>query len=151
MEGDDQAIIGAGARLRGTIRGSEPLRIEGRVDGRVELEATLTVEASGVARADLVAREIVIAGIVVGDVEARERLVVLPTAQIRGALTAPRLRMEPGARVDGPLRIAVSASAEGTRPRPVVVSVAPLEEPAPGEEDGSGEERRTRVVVKKRP
>jgi cytoskeletal protein CcmA (bactofilin family) len=158
MRGDEQAVIGAGTRIRGAVRGAEPVRIEGRVDGPVEVDASVAVEAGGIVCGEVSATEIVVAGIVVGDLNARERLVLRPTAQVRGGLHAPKLVLEAGARVDGPLRVghAEGLPAPAERPRPVVMAVRPIpeadtEEPAPVGEEESDEARRTRVVVKKRP
>ena len=158
MRGDEQAVIGAGARIRGAVRGAEPLRIEGRVDGPLDLDAALAIEAGGVVCGAVSATEIVVAGIVVGDLNARDRLVLRPTAQVRGGLHAPKLVLEAGARVDGPLRVgqAEGLAAPAERPRPVVMAVRPVPEAdteldAPDGEGDSGEARRTRGVVKKRP
>lgn len=159
MRSEEQAIIGAGVRVRGTVRGAEPLRVEGRIDGRVELEGVLSVEASGIVKADVTAHEIVVSGVVVGELRARDRLTLRPTAQVRGGLHAPRLVLEAGARVDGPVRIgsAEAVAAMPERPRPVVVAVPPAPEPPAFDDESSGEgpeaddDRRTRVVVKKRP
>lgn len=166
MRGDEQAVIGAHTRVRGAVRGAEPIRIEGRVDGPVENDAAVFVEASGIVRGDVSGTEVVVAGVVVGDLKARDRLLLRPTAQVRGGLYAPKLTLEAGARVDGPLRVghADGAQAPVERPRPVVMAVSPVS-PAPvrdeaprGSDDAatsddgaSEEERRTRVVVKKRP
>lgn len=158
MRGDEHAVIGSGARIRGALRGREPLRIEGRVDGPIEIEGAVTVEAAGVVRGEVSATEIVVAGIVVGDLKARERLVLRPTAQVRGGLYAPKLVLEAGARVDGPLEVgrAEGLSAPAERPRPVVMAVRPIPEAdtevgEPGADDESDGAPRTRVVVKKRP
>jgi len=159
VRSDDHAAIGAGVTVRGSLRGSEPLRVAGRVEGPIEVDGVVTLETAGIVKGDVSANEIVVGGIVVGDLRARDRLTLLATAQVRGGLFAPRLRLEKGARVDGPLRVgdADELGAEIPRPRPKIVSVAAPGEPPPAEPSTSeGEPRedeasRTRVIVKKRP
>jgi len=97
----DTATIAAGHRVIGTISASEDLLILGRVEGRIQSEATVVVEASAIIEGDIVARNVVIRGIVVGDVQAVEAIEIAPTAQVAGDLRAKRLGLRAGGRISG--------------------------------------------------
>ena len=96
------AWIGQGVIIEGRITSAQDLRIDGKVDGTVELgHHGLIVGAGAAIRADLTARSILISGAVVGNVTATERVDLQPTASIEGDISAPRLAMADGAVVRG--------------------------------------------------
>ena len=68
--GEGATRIAAGAQVRGKIAGSEDLSVAGRLEGSLQLEGVLTVEPEGVVKADVFATRVVIAGILVGNIEA---------------------------------------------------------------------------------
>ena len=97
----DTATIAAGHRVIGTISAAEDLVIHGRVEGRIQSEATVIVEASAIIEADILANHVVVKGIVIGEVQAVEGIEVWSTAQIAGDLKTRRLTLRAGGRVSG--------------------------------------------------
>lgn len=96
------AWIGQGVIVQGRITSAQDLRIDGKVEGTIEVgNHGLIIGASAAVKADLVARTILICGAVIGNVTAAERLDVQATASVEGDLTAPRLVMIEGALVTG--------------------------------------------------
>lgn len=93
--------IGSEIQVRGRIEGQEDLRIQGRVEGAISLTETLFVEASGVVRADVEARDVVISGIVIGNVRAEDSVTLNAGARLVGNITAPRLIISDGAAFSG--------------------------------------------------
>ncbi len=92
------AVIGAGISINGEISGSENLLIEGRVDGKVNLSGNdVTIGKSGHVTADVSAKTIRVAGEVNGDLQAKERVVISGTGNVRGNVVAPRVVLEDGA------------------------------------------------------
>ena len=77
----DVTVIGRGARVRGRITGASDLEIHGHVEGEVEVDGEVTVEADGLVASNLTARRIVVRGAVKGD------LVIRPGAWPDAALT----------------------------------------------------------------
>ena len=104
MREGEGSIIERQTRIRGRIAAREPLRIRGRVDGRVEGE-TVWVEAGGVVLGDVEGQEIRIEGIVLGRIEARGRVWLGAASRVRGAISAPTLGAEVGAQVDAELAV----------------------------------------------
>jgi cytoskeletal protein CcmA (bactofilin family) len=96
------AWIGQGVVVEGKITSAQDLRIDGKVEGTIEVgNHGLIIGASAAVKADLAARTILICGAVIGNVTAAERLDVQATASVEGDLTAPRLVMIEGALVKG--------------------------------------------------
>lgn len=98
----ERATIGAGIVIRGEIAGTEDLLILGSVEGNISLrENVVTVGASAKVGADIVGRIVRVEGEVVGNLTAREQVVVHRSGQVRGNISAPRLLLEDGARLKG--------------------------------------------------
>jgi len=94
-------VIGPEIQVIGRIEGGEELRIQGYVEGTIHLSEALIVEATGVVVADVRARDVVIAGIIVGDVLAGGRVVLQAGARVVGNITAPRVSIAAGAALRG--------------------------------------------------
>jgi cytoskeletal protein CcmA (bactofilin family) len=96
------AWIGKALRFEGRVVSSEDLRIDGEVEGSIEVGGhNLTIGAGASVKADLVARTISISGAVIGNVQASERVELRATGSVTGHIRAPRFMMEDGATVTG--------------------------------------------------
>jgi cytoskeletal protein CcmA (bactofilin family) len=96
------AWIGQDVVVEGRIVSSQDLRIDGRVEGTIEVgDHTLMIGARAAVKANLFARSILISGAVVGNVTATERVDLQPTGSVEGDINAPRLVMADGAVVKG--------------------------------------------------
>jgi cytoskeletal protein CcmA (bactofilin family) len=122
-------VIGAGIHVHGRVVGEEDLHIEGRIDGSVELTETLFVAATGILVADVRARNVVLSGIIVGNVTADDSVTLNPGAKLVGDLTAPRVIVADGAAFKGTIAMGGSPPTvrrERSRPqvqaRPVLAS-----------------------------
>ena len=96
------AWIGQGVVIEGRITSSQDLRIDGRVEGTIEVgDHVLMVGARAEVKANLVAKSILISGTVIGNVTATDRLDLQATGSIEGDISSPRLVMVDGAFVRG--------------------------------------------------
>ncbi|HUD70674.1 MAG TPA: polymer-forming cytoskeletal protein [Dongiaceae bacterium] len=96
------AIIGPSIQIKGELQGDEDLTIDGRVEGKIELrEHNLTIGQNGRIKADLFARNIVIAGEVTGNAFAAERVEIAPSGRLSGDITSPRITIADGAHFKG--------------------------------------------------
>ncbi len=93
--------IGPDIQVRGRIEGEEDLKIEGRVEGTIALTETVFVEAQGIVRADIEARDVVISGIVLGNITAANSVQLNPGARLVGNISSPRLIIADGAAFAG--------------------------------------------------
>lgn len=131
MAADKETIIGAETRISGEIRGEEDLVIKGRVDGKIHLSQTLTVDKGAIVQADVDVRTLVVAGTLVGSIVAAESVHLLASARVVGDLAAPRVVMEAGAAYRGRVdmgdvetaRAAVASHAAVARPAAAAAEV----------------------------
>jgi len=98
---DKETVIGLETRISGEVRGEEDLVVRGRIDGRVQITQTLTVEKGATVQADVDVRHLVISGTVVGAIVASESVKLTSTARVVGDLASPRVMMEAGAAYRG--------------------------------------------------
>lgn len=97
----DETIVGPGIAVRGRIDGEEDLRVEGRIEGSISLTETLYVEPSGVVIAEVEARDVVVSGIIIGDVTAANCVTLNKGAKLIGNIRSPRLIISDGAAFRG--------------------------------------------------
>jgi cytoskeletal protein CcmA (bactofilin family) len=95
------SFIGAQMRFQGELLGDEDVLVEGRLEGRVKISRAFRVGPQGVVMAEVAAATVAIAGRVVGNVSADERVEILPTGILEGNIQAPRIVIGEGARFTG--------------------------------------------------
>jgi cytoskeletal protein CcmA (bactofilin family) len=96
------AWIGHGVVIEGRITSAQDLRIDGKVEGTIEVgDHGVVIGQSAEITADLTAKSILISGSVVGDVTAAQRVELKAGASVEGDITAPRLVIADGAIVNG--------------------------------------------------
>lgn len=128
----DTASIAAGHRVIGTISASEDLLVLGRVEGRIQSEATVVVEAAAIIEGDILAKAVIVRGVVVGTIEAVEAIEIAPTAQVAGDLRTRRLTLRPGGRVAGQVASGIEVQGYVSGRRAQVSRVAqPFSTPLP--------------------
>ena len=116
------ARIGKSVVIRGEVKGSEDLFVDGRIEGTVSLtESRLTIGPNAVLAADLTARDVLVLGQVQGNISASGRVELRAGCQVTGDVQALRLAIEDNAvfrgKVDltqGPAKAAEPVAAKGT-------------------------------------
>jgi cytoskeletal protein CcmA (bactofilin family) len=96
------AWIGQGVVIEGKIMSAQDLRIDGKVEGTIEVgDHGLILGAGAAVKANLTARTILISGAVIGNVTATERIDLHASGSVEGDISTPRLVMVDGAVVKG--------------------------------------------------
>jgi cytoskeletal protein CcmA (bactofilin family) len=95
-----ESCIGKGTRISGKLNFSQPARIEGEAEGEITGDE-IVIAPGAVVSAHIAATRVMIAGNVSGEVIARERIEVLPSARLRCTLVTPSLVLSEGAQFDG--------------------------------------------------
>ena len=114
------AVIGRSIRIDGDLQGEEDLRIEGTVNGTVQLKNNaLTIGSGGSITANVYAKSVTVEGRMDGDLFASERISIQKNAQVQGNITAPRVTLEDGAKFKGSIEMDPAAveKAFGTQAR----------------------------------
>ena len=100
------AVIGRSIRIDGDLRGEEDLRIEGDVNGTIQLRNnTLTIGSEGKISANVYAKSVTVDGMVQGDLFGSESVSIRNNAQVNGNITAPRVSLEDGAKFKGSIEM----------------------------------------------
>ena len=96
------ARIGRSTLLKGELSGDEDLMIEGRVEGAINVRENLvTVGQQARVDARIVARTVIVAGKVRGQILAGEKVDIRDTGSVEGDITTLRLAIALGAYVRG--------------------------------------------------
>lgn len=115
---NNPARIGKTVVIRGDVKGSEDLVVEGRVEGTVVLnESRLTIGANASVAADLTAKDILIMGQVQGNIVASGRVEMRAGCQVHGDVRALRLAIEENAAYRGKVDLTQGASRQLESPK----------------------------------
>jgi len=107
------ARIGKSVVIRGEVKGSEDLFIDGRIEGTVSLtESRLTIGPNAVLAADLSARDVLVLGQVQGNISASGRVELRAGCQVTGDVQALRLAIEDNAVFRGKVDLTQSPAAK---------------------------------------
>jgi cytoskeletal protein CcmA (bactofilin family) len=117
------ASIGKSVQIRGEVKGSEDLLVDGLVEGTITLtESRLTIGPNAQVQANVSARDVVILGTLKGDIYASGRVELRAGANIVGDIKAARLSIEENASFSGKVDLlqgaAGSVSDRGPSPAP---------------------------------
>lgn len=94
-------LIGVGTEIKGTVKATSGLRIDGRLEGELLHEGDLVIGEEGVVEANIKARNATIAGEVRGNIEASGRVEIVSTGKVLGDMTVQTLIINEGAMFDG--------------------------------------------------
>jgi len=99
---EGNAVIGRSIKIVGDLRGDEDLRIEGDIDGTIQLpNHSLTIGSEGRINADAYAKSVVIDGEINGDVHGSECVTIRSKARVVGNIVSSRVSVEEGAKFRG--------------------------------------------------
>lgn len=96
-------VLSPGMIVNGTVRGKGPLLVAGRVDGKVLIDGEVRIAPKAQVGADLEADLVEVKGLVKGPIKARSAVTIDAGAQVEGQIEAPRIEIDPAARVKGRL------------------------------------------------
>jgi len=107
--------LGPGLQIKGEITGNEDLRLDSKFEGTISLGGfRLTVGPTSRVDGEITAREVVVAGEVKGNINARDRLEIKKGSSVSGDLTTARIVIEEGAYFSGAVEIDRSNTQIGT-------------------------------------
>lgn len=92
------ATIGKSVQIRGEVKGSEDLLVDGLVEGTITLnDSRLTIGANARVQANVSARDVVIQGTLNGNINATGRVEMRAGSNVTGDLRSSRLAIEENA------------------------------------------------------
>ncbi len=121
--------IDQGCELSGNLRFSEPVQIDGHVDGDVRCQKALVIGESGSVHSSVACESIVVYGGLHGDVEAKHRITIHKSAHVTAQIRAGSVVIEEGASFKGQIQIGAQDDVKAAAETPSV-QAAPRK-PAP--------------------
>lgn len=97
--------IASTAKIVGVITGRGFCVCAGTVEGDCDIDGTLTLADGARWKGTIKATDIVIGGTIEGEVIARQRIEIAPTARITGSLLGKSIAVAEGAIIDGPINV----------------------------------------------
>ncbi|HEU4321668.1 MAG TPA: polymer-forming cytoskeletal protein [Roseiflexaceae bacterium] len=96
LNGKPETVIGANTSFVGTMKSDGNIRIDGSVEGDIEVLGNLIIGETGRVIATVKAQNVHISGAVKGEITAVEQLEISPTGKVWGDITTAALHIEPG-------------------------------------------------------
>jgi cytoskeletal protein CcmA (bactofilin family) len=100
----ETSLISRGTVVRGNVRGTGTLEIQGRVEGDVTVSGDVLLGEAGAVRGNVSGESLTIFGQVQGDLRGTEAVLVERGAKVAGDLSAPKIGVASGALVRGLVR-----------------------------------------------
>jgi cytoskeletal protein CcmA (bactofilin family) len=97
--------VAASTTIVGSVTGKGAYVFCGTVEGDCDIDGPLTLAAGGRWKGTLKATDIVVAGVVEGDVVAKQRVEILGTARITGSLAGNSIAVAEGAIIAGEIKV----------------------------------------------
>lgn len=103
-----ETIISAKVYFKGDFKSEGSVRIDGEVEGQVEIKGDLVIGDKGRIKGDVWAANILVSGRLEGSVLARGRLEITPTGNIRGGVQCKSFIVEEGGVFQGNCKMQLS-------------------------------------------
>lgn len=103
-------IIGAETSIKGAIHSQRSIRIEGSLEGEVNSQGEVFIGEKSKIKANIIGRNVIVAGEVIGNIEAIKSLQILKTGKVYGNISGDQLNIEEGGIYKGKVNMDVISS-----------------------------------------
>ncbi|MBT4277622.1 polymer-forming cytoskeletal protein [Candidatus Falkowbacteria bacterium] len=104
-EKEIETIIGPSVKVKGEFETEGSIQIEGQLEGTLKIGSDLIVGEKAKVTANLQANRVMVSGKVQGNIKAKESLELTETAEINGDIDAVLLSVDPGAQINGKIKM----------------------------------------------
>ena len=108
-------ILGADAKFKGDLSFDSTAKLVGSFEGAIKAKGKIFIADGSNCKASVSAKEIAVEGHIQGDVQATERVEILPSGRITGDIIAARMSMADGASIDGHVQIGPNGLSSGSK------------------------------------
>ncbi|HHX77212.1 MAG TPA: polymer-forming cytoskeletal protein [Firmicutes bacterium] len=102
-----ETILGKSTKIEGKLVSEGAVRIDGSLEGEVHIEGDLVVGEGGQVKATVSVHNLLVVGVINGDVTTSGKLEIAPTGKIEGDVQTVRLIVEAGGVIQGNCKMAV--------------------------------------------
>ncbi|HHY13150.1 MAG TPA: polymer-forming cytoskeletal protein [Thermoanaerobacterales bacterium] len=99
--GKVEIVIGKDTQIKGTIKGQGTIRIDGEFEGEIDIEGNVIVSEAGNVNANINAKDVTAAGVIVGNIIADGKLEIIKEGKVSGDIKVAALVINDGAIFDG--------------------------------------------------
>src|SRR5512138_1889602 len=114
--GEINTLLGKGSEFEGKLTFEGTVRVDGKLSGEIFSDDVLVVGEGAEVHAEVDIGEIIIQGLVIGNIRAKRSVEIHAPGKVRGDITTPSLQIDKGVIFEG--RSIMEGVAEGTRGRP---------------------------------
>lgn len=107
-----ETIIGQSVKVKGNFTSKGSMQIDGQLEGTLKIGNDLIVGEGAKIVANAFAKRIMVSGEIKGNIKATESLEVTETAVIEGDIEAKIISIDPGAQVNGKIKMMTSSKEE---------------------------------------
>jgi cytoskeletal protein CcmA (bactofilin family) len=132
--GEINTLLGKGSEFEGKLTFEGTVRVDGKLSGEIFSDDVLVVGEGAEVHAEIDIGEIIIQGLVVGNIRAKRAVEIHAPGKVRGDITTPSLQIDKGVIFEG--KCYMEGVADGTRPRatssisgPPIAKDAPIVQP----------------------
>ncbi len=98
---ENYSLIGENSFFSGNIHLSGQLRVEGKYEGSTLYIEHLNVGKNGKVKSNIFSDIVIVEGLIIGNIEAKTRVMLMPTASIYGDIKTPELIIQNGVILEG--------------------------------------------------
>lgn len=98
-------LVGKGLVLRGELTGDGDLHVHGHVEGKINVTGTVIILEGASVQAEIAATEIIVAGVVRGNLIASSKVELSPTGYLVGDIRSQALIVREGAALNGKINV----------------------------------------------
>lgn len=109
-------IINNGTLIKGDITASGDFRLDGTLEGNIQLNGKLVVGDTGIVNGNILCQNANIIGTVNGNLSVKELLSLHSSARVKGDILINKLSIEPGALFTGKCRMLDEVRAQQAAP-----------------------------------
>ncbi len=109
MSFGSRAVLGSRLIFKGDISGEEDILIKGELEGSIHLENNnVSIAKSGKLHADIHAHNVIISGLVQGNIQASGKVVIEDSGKMIGDISAARISIMEGAQFKGSMKMSTT-------------------------------------------
>jgi len=129
--GPSRNVLSSDVEIKGTVKFTNDLVVDGRIEGEIQSEGNLTVGENARLKAEIKTGTVVVYGKVHGNIIASDRVELKASAEVVGDIKAKTLSIEPGAIFVGKSAVGTPSTPAGAPAKPAGgQAAAPAAKPA---------------------
>ncbi|EPG74357.1 polymer-forming cytoskeletal family protein [Leptospira broomii serovar Hurstbridge str. 5399] len=102
---NNNSVIGPGSIFEGKFYIAGSLRIDGKFEGEIKTDDALFIGETGKVRTNISAREVIVAGTLIGNIKAEAEVRLEETGRLLGDIIAPALSLAKGVVAKGNITV----------------------------------------------